>query len=605
VTNPTIVVLHHGRWIPLLEDAVKALSEEHGIVHVEQAVIDTAQFSGAGDSVSWNAAHTEVWRRVGELRDQISRRPASRVAYFGGGPEIPLTIAFGAYMGEHQAIELYELHDGGNWTWPEKSLTLDLEVLGEPQDRQSTAGPATLCIELSARIEEPLVREFVVETDEVAHVLIRPRDQNPEVRTRIRSRLDLEAVRSNVRSALTAIVNKRPNVTAIHLFVAAPASACVLIGQELRLRNMPSVETYRFRRTDAGEPNYVHAIRLREAGPTPREITLTDAERVTAGVLRKSVWEAALREVEEYAQQKKRSRTDGELWFDRIVLSDLLRQVRPFPALPPIYDVLPDLSTVDPVPLEGAFYGYERNTQKWRVNDRFLLELSGAYGGDVNIIRQLVRLFMFHEALHVAHGITKAKVDEVGKFPNALEHVDYTADLYALLHELDRSGPLPVVDDPTSHRALKDQVAALIDLVVRSFWAFELNAPEPLHEIEIRRIRRYLNWYWQLERVLMSKNRLQLARVLARKPIIEIAGLDLHAESRRVYGSLQRFDKRVGLELAVVLDDEELRRVPSSVTVPITELVADFRTRDHQQIKVFFRRLFDEIGDKHALPPDR
>jgi hypothetical protein len=589
----------------LLEDAVKAVSKEQEIVQVEDAVIDTAQFTGTADSVIWDAAHTEVWRRAGELRDQISKRPDSRIAYFGGGPEIPLAIAFGAYMGEHQGIDLYEMHHSGDWTWPERERALELEVLGTPQDRQSTAGPATMRIELSARVEEPLVRDFIVDTEEVAHVVIRPRDENPQVRTRIRSRRDLEAVREATREALSAIINQRPNVTALHLFVAAPASACVVIGQELRLRNMPSVETYRFRRTSDDLPNYMHAIRLRASGPMPEEMPLTAEEQEVGGRLRRSVWETALRQVEEYAEDKRLGRIDNELWFHRLALGQELREVLPFPTLPPVHDVIPDSSTVAPVSMDGAFYGYQRDTQMWRVNDRFLLELLRVFGDDVPTLQQLIRLFMFHEGLHVAHGITKAKVEEVGKFPNALEHVDYTADLYAILHELDRAGALPAVDDANSHRVLKHRVAVLIDLVVRSFWAFEPLAPEPLERMEIRRIRRYLNWYWQWERVLMSKNRLQMVRILARKPILEIAGLDLHAESRRVYVSLQRLDKRVGLELAVVLDDEELRRVPSSVTVPIEELVAAFRARDHGQIQVFVSRLFAEIGDKRALPPDR
>ncbi len=605
MVKPVIVILHQGRWIPLLEDAVKAISSERAIVHVEQALIDTSQFAGTGDSVNWEAAHAEIWRRANELRHQISARPESRVAYFGGGPEIPLAIALGAYIGEHQEIDLFEMHDNGNWAWPQAQGTLELDVCGKPLDRQATEGPATLRIELSSSVEERLMRDFVVETDEVANVIIRPRDQEPEVRTRVRSRQDLEAVRIATRDALSAIMNHRPNVTAVHLFVAAPPSACVVVGQELRLRNMPWVETYRFRRSAEGEPSYVQAVRLRAAGPMPQEMPLTAEEHAIAQELRQTVFAAALRDVEEYSAEKRKGSADGELWFDRLVLGEELRQVRPFTALPPVYAVLPDRSTVDPASMEDALYGYQRNTRVWRVNDRFLLELTRAYDGHVPTMLQLVRLFMFHETLHVAHGITKAKVEEVGKFPNALEHVDYTADLYAILHELDRSAAIDPVGDGAAYPALQERVAALIDAVVRSYWAFELPPPEPLDRMEIRRIRRYLNWYWQRERVLMSKNPLQLARILGRKPIVEVAGLDMYAESRRVFGSFQRFDRRVGLELAIVLDDEELRRVPSSVTVPIEELIGAFRRRDHSQIQVFFRRVFDEIGDSHALPLPR
>jgi hypothetical protein len=63
----------------------------------------------------------------------------------------------------------------------------------------------------------------------------------------------------------------------------------------------------------------------------------------------------------------------------------------------------------------------------------------------------------------------------------------------------------------------------------------------------------------------MSRTPLQLAAVLARKPIVEIAGLEPQVESRRYYGSLHRFDRLVGLELGIVLDNEEIWRIASQV----------------------------------------
>lgn len=599
----TIVVLHHGLWVPVLEEAVAALeAEQGGSLRIREETIDTRQFAGEGDSFSWDAAHTEVWRRAAELKELLAKNPEGKLAYFGGGPEVPLAIALGAYLGEQLDIDIHEKQDGGSWQWPEEDGTLELEVVGAPQDRQTTAGPVTLRIELSSRIEEPLMRDFVPETDEVANIVIRPKGVESQVRSLVRSRRDLQTVRERTREALAAVINNRPHVTAVHLFVSGPPSACVVIGQELRLRNMPQVETYRFRRTSDNQPNYASAIRLRAAGPSPAELALTEEEQKLAEELRTTVWEAALRDVEGYSAER-RARAKRSRWYDGLVLGDELASLEPFPGLPPIFEVLPERSKVDPVSMESpAQYGYQGDTQVWRVNDRFLIELWKAMGGgtDVTAVRRLVRLFMFHEALHVAHGITKAKVEEVGKFANGLEHVDYTADLYAILHELDRWSALAPVDYAKDFQALKERIAELIDVVVRSFWAFE--APETLDWMEIRRIRRYLNWYWQWQRVLRSRNPAQLAALLARKPIVEIAGLDPFAESRRYYGSLRRFDRRVGLEIAVVLDDEELKRVASSVTVPIERLVAAFREKDHAEIQMFFRKLFDEISEKRALP---
>jgi hypothetical protein len=457
-----------------------------------------------------------------------------------------------------------------------------------------------LRVEISASIDDEHVLSLVGSND-VAHIRIRPREGTPKVAERVRALTDVNEIRQQVRAALAAIVEFRPNVDAIHLFIAAPVSACFVTGQELRLRNMPPVQTYRFRRSDGGGVTRP-AIRLSAAGPAPATRPLTGPEQERASELRRELWEVALHEVERYAVNKERERpAAGERWYSRLEPRIELARVRPFPALPPVYAMIDAGATVDMVPMEPPnFYGFERERRRWRVNDQFLLRLERAFDGNLNDARTLVRLFLFHESSHVAHGITKAKVEEVGKFANGLEYVDYTADAYALLHELDRA----VQESPellTNFDALKEHVAYLIDLVIRSLWAFE--DPPPLQRMEIRRIRRYLCWYWQQVRVLRARTRLQFAAVMAKKPVIEIAGLEPQVESRRYYGQLRRLDPEVNLELAVVLDNEELWRIPTSVTVPLDHLMVAFSNHDHGQIQQGFRQVFDNAEtSKFALP---
>ena len=46
------------------------------------------------------------------------------------------------------------------------------------------------------------------------------------------------------------------------------------------------------------------------------------------------------------------------------------------------------------------------------------------------------RLFLFHEYVHDHQTLTSTTAREVGKFGSVMEHIDYVADSYALLHEL-------------------------------------------------------------------------------------------------------------------------------------------------------------------------
>ena len=53
-----------------------------------------------------------------------------------------------------------------------------------------------------------------------------------------------------------------------------------------------------------------------------------------------------------------------------------------------------------------------------------MLGLHQAVEGDAERLRQLIRLFLFHEYLHLYHSITKHTAEEVGKFSNCLEYLD-------------------------------------------------------------------------------------------------------------------------------------------------------------------------------------
>lgn len=614
LTTPatTLIVRHHGLRHVSEQDVLAAVGGLGALSGIPRQIeIDTAPFAQDVENAGWGASHGAVWRSARDLRAVLQATPDARVIY-AGLAEVPHVVAFGAYLGDEWTVEIYDHHRGmvegtPAWAWPADTQTLTVETTGLPRERMGAAGPAVLRIEISATVDDAHVREFVPESEEIAHVRIRPRGATPSVADLVRSPADVREVRRAVREAVAALVELRPNLTTIHLFIAAPVSACFVTGQELRVSNNPPVQTYRFRRGPDGVGVTRQAIRLTAAGPAPAESPLTEQEQARALVLRTEVWDAALRDVERYAGRKRReaarrATTGGDRtprWYEQLMLDDEWRRVRPFPTLPPVQEMIDDGSVVDPVSMENAFFGYQRDQKRWRVNDRFLVGLDRAFGGDLQRSRTLVRLFMFHEALHVAHGITKAKVEEIGKFANGLEHVDYTADLYAVLHELDRA----VDEDPSlsTFDRLKALAADLIDLVVRSFWAFE-DAP-PLERMEIRRLRRYMNWYWQQIRVRMSRTPLQLAAVLARKPIVEIAGLEPQVESRRHYGSLHRFDRLVGLELGIVLDNEEIWRIASQVTVPLTELMDAFSRHAHEEIQQVFRGVFENaVGSKHALP---
>ncbi|MCU1292661.1 MAG: hypothetical protein JWP08_1511 [Bryobacterales bacterium] len=559
--------------------------------------IDTAQFAGDQDSVNWDFAHEEIWQRAQELRESFKQRPEARITYFPGYPEVAAVLAVGAYIGEEWHIEPFDLRSKKGWIWPRTDRTLTVAVNGLPATYEPMEGAVSICVEISAPILASHVAASVPERSSIATIRIRPDGRDPQYGDIVQSQADVDEVRRAVRESIAALLDNRPHITLCHVFVAAPPSVAFAVGQELRIRNGWPIQTYRHRSTSSGA-TMTPAMLLSASGPGEPERPLAQEDVERAAVLREELWTEAVRQLESYSAAKRQDRRTSEKWYERLLHRGDLTRIRPFPALPPIYDVIAELSAVDAIPLAPPDdYAYSRET--WRVGDRLLLDLDDALGDHVELL-QLFRVFMLHEASHKQHSLVKGKADEVGKFPNCLEHADYTSDLYAIIHELDRQS-LTDASVLSDFRLLRQSVSDLIDLIIRSFWAFE-RIP-PVSRIEVRRLRRHLNWYWQQARIQRCQSPLQVFAALARQPFVELAGLEQTVVSRRVYCSLTRYDSAVGLELGLILDNEELWRVKDSTTVPLARLVEAMNTRNHQEIQKLFGRIFEDVaGSKNGLP---
>jgi len=207
---------------------------------------------------------------------------------------------------------------------------------------------------------------------------------------------------------------------------------------------------------------------------------------------------------------------------------------------------------------------------------------------------------MFHEYLHDHHSLTKNTAGEVGKFANCLEYLDYTADTYALLHQLDlsRMQDSSLLDDANARRFLIRQV----ELVLRSFWAFDEDAGEVW---QVRRIRRYMNWYWRLAQLENGTDLDSMMLLFTRQPHVEIGGLYQVGQARRVVAFLHRCEPTTFLELAIVLEHDKLFRTGTSPSANLPALLQAFIRHDHESIKQFFRTVYDLATPYGGVQPSR
>ena len=84
---------------------------------------------------------------------------------------------------------------------------------------------------------------------------------------------------------------------------------------------------------------------------------------------------------------------------------------------------------------------------------------------------------------------------------------------------------------------------------------------------------------------------LNALRTLARKPVVEVAGLHTRASGRRVEVDLERFLPHTDLEVAVILDDESLDRRGGGGGTDPRVLCQAMVARDHEGVKSYFRAL--------------
>lgn len=569
------------------EEVVEALPTDEKVLERQHFEVDSTDFSHAVDQGDWRGQDHFLREAAADVRSMADASAEASLHYFAMA-EVPQMIAFGAHLGNERAIMPHDhIGEAGPWNWPDTEQTIDVVVNGmEPLATTISApGPAVVRVALSYAIQDADVRA-VVGDGTVADLTITLANMNP-ARNSVRSLHDVNAARQAFCDVYARLLSSRPNADVIHLFVAAPPSVCFAIGQELVLRNGKPVQTYRYRANSGDQPAQQAAILLSSISTDqPPPIPLSDQDVVIAGYVRQSVWKAALVDLDEYRASLLSESDSHGRWFDGFVYERAMSPAAPFPALPPLAVVAPTKVSVDPESFAGEF-GFESERRLWRLNDRLLLGIHQAAGQDDARLRQLIRLFLFHEYVHLHHSLNKYNVDEVGKFANCLEHIDYTADTYALLHQLDLAAREDAAfkDFEPARAFLADQ----IELAIQSFWAFDQTNG---NEWQVRRIRRYLNWYWRHVQVVNANTFPEMMSLFGRQPRIEIGGLYQVASGRRVFALLNRLDADTFLELAIVMEDEKLFRLTSGPNTNLHNLIDSFRSGDHDQIKQFFRAVY-------------
>jgi len=230
---------------------------------------------------------------------------------------------------------------------------------------------------------------------------------------------------------------------------------------------------------------------------------------------------------------------------------------------------------------------------EWQIDDHWLARLARRIPDDGRR-RRALRMLVLHESVHRGpQALTGTSSEGMGRFPKVLEEMDYLADVWGMLHE-------HALTELRSRSEVAEPRQFFMDLIrdaTETMWAFNDVGP-PLREIQIRRLNRYLIWYWQYLRLERGTGRGEeialdaILAILAQRPILELAGPEVVARGERVLFALDT--RRVNLPELAIYHEGRLFRHGARIGFPIDALLEGVRSRDGRRILDVLRAAFEQ-----------
>lgn len=564
------------------QEVLAALSPEEVRLSRKILPLDTRRHAQSIGSGFWSPVEAHLREFASEvLADLEEHGPA--VLRYVGVDEVPTLVALGALLGDEHRIGCRDYdRDRERFEWPETNGALVWEPVGVPREVMATAGDAVLRVVATGTVHDAHVDHAVPADQRVADITLRPVGVTPRPGL-LRAQDDVESLRLAVRGVLAELERTRPGVQTIHLFLAGPVSVCLAVGQELRLRNGRRVQTYRYRTQDV--PAQKEAILLTPEAGAAVQAPLTEEERTQADLVR-NLWREALGQIVAHAMTLRRAGA----WPHYLL--PVLADADPCPAaLAPIWELVGEGDGISAD--DATDFRFDRTARLWFFPDSMLLAMGADAAIDEERVRRIARAFFWHEYLHEYQFLTQHTASGIGAFANCLERIDYVADAYGTLHQVDYLLRASEANAPTDAE-LRTHVVTSIGEAIDAFWTFEPRPPAATWQA--RRLRRYLNWYWRRQQIHHSDSTAAAISLLCRPPVIEVVGPTVSTDSQRVILDLRRVHAD-RLELALIDESNRLRRFANSPTLSVAGLLEAFRQHDRPGIDRFFASLIDHARD--------
>lgn len=574
---------------PIVDAAiVEALPEAQRRRPYHIAAIDAVSIPmAAAGTIDWPEVRRETERAyLDRLRPLTEQYPGYRVAYFGTAP-VPLAMYLGHLVGSWVPSDVYQLHHRDKvWAWRDPAPgapAAALRPMTLPQDVVRTEGDVVIRVSTSNRIDPADTVAVVPEPLAEIDIALEVTDFDA-----LATPADVERVAEEFVRALDAVAEKRPGTQVIHVFAAVPVGLAFRLGTCVSVTKYPRVQTYQYLRT--ASPHYHPAILLQEEPGNARVATPAEQERAAA---LREVWATEHRLLRDFALQMQdhAATSPGVSWLRRLLPHEQAAEAEfggRWRTLPALYETPLAQSEVDQSARSSpGGFEFDTRNRRWVIDDGLLGRIAARLTGDD--AKRAGRMFLLHEGVHLRpHRLTTPTSQRIGRFPKVVEEVDYQADVWTMLHDyaFTRARDRSATDNPRLF------FLRLIDTALQTFWAFD-DEGGALREIQVRRLNRYLIWYWQQLRIEHADGLGDILKILAERPVLELAGPATVAREERVFYALDA--RRVANPELAVLANNAIARFGQSPGVRLHELIEGFRARDGERVKDVLRGVFDQL----------
>ncbi len=512
-----------------------------------------------------------------EVKPFLKDHPGYKVLYFGTAT-IPLALHLGYCFGSWKDVDVYLLHrEQMNWNWSNDEETTQLPFQTDFVGEEFT-GPIDVIykVEVTYSMQEDELKEVVENPAKIIGLKV-----NSLGKDIFRNQDQLKFFAHQFSLGIDSVANYLPHTDKIHLFPTVPVGLAFLMGTKINPLVTKPIVTYQYDANKVPKHQQVLILQETEQG----EMNVTDEDQKFIEDVKTELKVELENRIASFTNSKledKKKYGSTPSWIQFILPEGTYTEMEHgfWKRIPDVAETILSSSTLSKATNFAGDGFYISEANEWQINDRFIFNIMNRLDRDKARILRALRMFIFHEALHIHQGLTNYTALNIGRFPRVLEEADYIADVWAMIHEYSYSRMYSSQETKNEKEFFK----SLIDVASKTMWAFDDLDPNR-DEMQIRRINRYLIWYWNYLQIedRSCQNLEQIVSLLANKPLLEIRGLDIRAQAQRTVFRLTGF-KVDELEIGYLDTKGRIKRASNAGGFQLNEVVRGFRERNGDRI---------------------